>query len=353
MGTTSLPAATWKCPQCGEEGTSFLPDESCSCDYYPDGASLTPEGWKATLRAQQFLRERSERIAELLDYGKESFDYTYADREDGTITAHWETCCARGCCSPKGHTADFPSRYIWMTDADILVEEKLKKETARKKEAEKAHLKALAEAERALVAARAKAATAAADAQKALDQAKANLSHRGLTMAYHIEVTTSNGYRCACCKTSHTSSKWVETPEEALDGFPLEFPTEGEWSGEISRIVKDGTTGRCVAESSISWPYAYTRGDGYKFTHWSALVLEDVFPGQGRDIDQIIEGRNYGDTIHGDSSEEPRAPLVFVTDQTWGEICEALKEKKRLWDIQHTENQIVEAQKKLAALRGY
>ena len=131
MGTTSLPAATWKCPQCGEEGTSFLPDESCSCDYYPDGASLTPEGWKATLRAQQFLRERSERIAELLDYGKESFDYTYADREDGTITAHWETCCARGCCSPKGHTADFPSRYIWMTDADILVEEKLKKVEAR------------------------------------------------------------------------------------------------------------------------------------------------------------------------------------------------------------------------------
>ena len=169
-------STTWKCPQCEEEGSGVLPEE-CSCGYYPDGASLTPAGWKQILRTKQFLQERSERIADLLDYGKESFDYTYADREGGTITAKWETYCGRGCCSPEQHSEDFPARYLWMTDADIKKEEEAKKEVARKKEAEKAHLKALAEAEKALSQARTKAATAAADAQKALDQAKANLSH--------------------------------------------------------------------------------------------------------------------------------------------------------------------------------
>ena len=165
-------------------------------------------------------------------------------------------------------------------------------------------------------------------------------------MAYHIEKTTSNGYRCLCCRHDSTSSNWVDTAEEALAEFPTEFPTEGEWSGEISRIVKDGTTGKVVAESTLTWPPAYTRGDGYTHTRWMAWIDEEAFPSRGTDTEQIIKGRKYKDELR----SEPPEPVEFVTDRTWTEILDALKEKKRLWDIKQTEAQIADAQKKLAAL---
>lgn len=165
-------------------------------------------------------------------------------------------------------------------------------------------------------------------------------------MAYHIEKIRTNGYRCLCCYHETTSSKWADTPEEALTDFPTEFPTEGEWSGEISRIVKDGSTGKVVAESTLTWPPAYTRGDGHTHTRWLAWIDEETFPGRGIDAEQIIKGRKYVDLLR----SEPPDPVEFVTDRTWADILDALKEKKRLCDVKQAEAQLAEAQKKLAAL---
>lgn len=166
---------TWKC-QCGQEGTGFIPDECPTCEHYLD-ATLTPDGWKATLQAYQVLDERARHITEMLGHGCDSLDFAYAYREGGTFTTRWESAnCRCGCSGYSTHDEDIPTRYLWMSDADIRAEEAAKKEATAKKEAEKQRLKALAQAEQELVKARAKAATAAEDAATALAKAEANLS---------------------------------------------------------------------------------------------------------------------------------------------------------------------------------
>lgn len=171
-----MDTSTWKCQTCKQEGTGSIPEECPTCEYYMDDESLTQAGWKQTLRVQQLLDTRTRHIAKLLDYGDKSIDYTYADREGGSITVKWETCCGRGCCSPEKHDAEIPTRYLWLSDEEIQAEEKAKKEATEKKEAEKVRLKALAEAEQVAARARTKAATAEADARAALAKAEATLA---------------------------------------------------------------------------------------------------------------------------------------------------------------------------------
>ena len=168
-----MDTTTWKCQQCSREGSGSVPEECPDCEYYLGTEALTQAGWKQTLRMQQLLDDRTRHIADLLDYGHESFDYTYADREGGTITAKWETYCGRGCCSPEQHSEDFPARYLWMADADILAEEKAKKEAIQKAEAEKKRKAESAQAEQELARAKARALTAQADAAAALAKAEA------------------------------------------------------------------------------------------------------------------------------------------------------------------------------------
>ena len=172
-------------------------------------------------------------------------------------------------------------------------------------------------------------------------------------MAYHVETVTSNSYRCLCCRHERTTSKWVETPEEALALIPTEFPVDGEYSGSVRTTVKDGTTGKVVAESEVDYPPVLQRGDGYKFSRWTRFVSEDVFPDQGEFQEVIIEGVNRKQDTEPMFSEDPPddpEPLKVVTDRTWAQICDDLREKKRLVDIQKAEAEIAAAQKRLGAL---
>ena len=172
-------------------------------------------------------------------------------------------------------------------------------------------------------------------------------------MAFHVETVTSNTYRCPCCRHEHTSSKWVDFPDEALALVPTEFPVEGEYSGHVRVTVKDGSTGKVVAESDVSYPPVLQRGDGYKFTQWTRFVSEAVFPDRGGFQEVIIEGvarkQDTEPVFPEDPPDEPE-PLKIVTDRTWIQICDDLREKKRLADIQKAEATVAEATKKLARL---
>lgn len=176
-------------------------------------------------------------------------------------------------------------------------------------------------------------------------------------MAYHIEETWYNGYRCSCCTRSRTHARWTESAEEALAAIPTEFPTEDD--GGIVRVtVKDGATGKVVAESRVTFAPVWQRGDGYKFTSWSRYVDEEAFPDKGEFTEQVIEGINHRKAREPqehpifDDEPIPPEPLKLVTDRTWSEICDGLQEARRQKDIREAEAAIAENQKKLAALKG-
>lgn len=180
-------------------------------------------------------------------------------------------------------------------------------------------------------------------------------------MAYHIEKTWFNGYRCSCCKNTHESAHWVDTLDEALAELPTEFPPEND-GGTISVTVKDGSTGKEVASSKVSFAPAWQRGDGYKFTGWSLYIDEEAAPGRGTYVHQIIEGTNHQpregemevgpDGPGGENIPAPKNPLKLITDRTWSQLCDELQEKKRLRDLAKAEADKADAEKRLAALRG-
>lgn len=170
-------------------------------------------------------------------------------------------------------------------------------------------------------------------------------------MAYHVETVHSNGYRCGCCSRSRKDSWWEDSIEEALSTLPTEFPTEGDFGGTTRVTIKDGTTGKVIAESKVSYAPVWQRGDGYKFTGWSLYIDEEAVPGRGTYIHQIIDGTNrVPETYSGDP--EPRAPLKFITDRDWSQLCNELAEVKRKSDIRAAEADLAEATKKLARLTG-
>jgi len=71
-------------------------------------------------------------------------------------------------------------------------------------------------------------------------------------MAYSIEKTSSNGYRCGCCTSSASDDLiWVDTLEQALEHLPKSFPAESEYGGEIEVEIIDGSTGTVVASSVV------------------------------------------------------------------------------------------------------
>ena len=166
----------WTC-QCGQQGSGFIPDQCPTCDDYLD-ATLTKEGWQATIRAAQMLQERAEHVASILGYGDEKIEYHYADREGGTFEVTWKSAnCSRGCCGHSTRKESIPTRYLWMTDEAIRAEQADKKAAAEAKAAEAERKKEIAEAEAALARARARAATAATEAAQALIEAERKLNN--------------------------------------------------------------------------------------------------------------------------------------------------------------------------------
>jgi len=180
-------------------------------------------------------------------------------------------------------------------------------------------------------------------------------------MAFHLTRTWYNGYRCSCCQHTSSSDWWVDTIEEALAELPTEFPPEND-GGYISVTVKDGSTGKEVASSKVSFAPVWQRGDGYKFTGWSLYIDEEAAPGRGTYIHQIIEGTNHqpreGEMVQGDDgpggedTPAPKNPLKLITDRDWSQLCDALGEAKKARDIAKAEADKADAEKRLNALRG-
>lgn len=169
-------------------------------------------------------------------------------------------------------------------------------------------------------------------------------------MAYCIESIWYNGYRCSCCRHDSESTRWVNTLDEAIAELPREFPTESEHGGTISIRVRDGVTGNYVAESVVSWPPAYQRGDGYRFTRWDLRIdAENV------SLTQIIEGTNSETKLRPEphpveDGDLPPEGFKFVTDRTWSDICDALAEKKRQVDLAKAQAELAAAEKRVKAL---
>lgn len=171
-------------------------------------------------------------------------------------------------------------------------------------------------------------------------------------MAYHIETTRSNGYRCGCCSKLRKDSWWEDSLEEALSELPTEFPTEVDSGGTTHVTIKDGATGKVIAESKVSFAPVWQRGDGYKFTGWSLYIDEDAVPGRGTYINQIIEGRNLVPETYGEEDPPKPDPLRLITDRSWSQLCDELQEARRQKDIREAETALAEATKKLARLTG-
>lgn len=178
-------------------------------------------------------------------------------------------------------------------------------------------------------------------------------------MAFCIETRTSNDYRCSCCQHTHDDTEWVESAD-ALATLPGEFPVDTEWSSSVFVRVHDGSTGKIVAHSELTWPPGLQRGDPYLFTKWSLYIDEETFPGRGKSVEQILQGRRFKrepqTTINIDTGEEsiydPEEKLVFITDRSWSDILDELAQKKRDQDIQKAEAEKADAERRLAALRG-
>lgn len=149
-------------------------------------------------------------------------------------------------------------------------------------------------------------------------------------MAYKIDSTSYNGYRCSCCTSSGTDEKWIDTLEEALDKLPKSFPVESEYGGEIEVEITDGATGKVVASSIVDWPPVYSRGTGYTYTRWR-LNLPDA-----ETQEQIITGRRD----LAPESEEAPPPLNLVTDKTWAQILAELEQKAKARAIEKAEAEL-------------
>jgi hypothetical protein len=174
-----MEAATWKCTfeKCGLTGSGTLPEECPDCTW---PCELTQEGYAAAFRVSNLLHERARSVANLLGHGwSATIDLSdvQADRPNETFTVRWTSAnCSRGCCGTSEHEESIPVRYLWTSDADILAEVEARKAAEAAAEAALKRRQALEDAETAADLARIRAATAQAEAQKALAAAEANLA---------------------------------------------------------------------------------------------------------------------------------------------------------------------------------
>jgi hypothetical protein len=137
----------------------------------------------------------------------------------------------------------------------------------------------------------------------------------------------------------------TDSRDEALAHLPTEFPVHNEDGGCIEIKIMDGSTGQVVASSKVTWPPAYQRGDGYKYTKWSLYVQGDRF------VEQVIRGvRTSGQ--HCSPTTPPPIEEVRVVDRTWQEILDELSKKADRARIAKLEAELEHAKKQLEAVRG-
>ena len=163
-------------------------------------------------------------------------------------------------------------------------------------------------------------------------------------MSYQVKTTSYNGYRCSCCERVWESEAWFDQKVEALSRLPREFPVETEYGGIISVVVKDGATGQEIGSSRVTWPFAYQRGDEYKYTCWTLYIPGDDDTDSVL-LEQIISGRR----LSGDDEDDPPA-LKLITDQSWDVICQAISLAAHAAKVKKAEAELAAAQKKLKSL---
>ncbi len=96
-------------------------------------------------------------------------------------------------------------------------------------------------------------------------------------MAYHIEKTFSNGYRCSCCQRTWETSDWIQDRQEALMQVPkTAYRSENGGDVELLEIsVRDGESGDMVASGSLIW--CGGRSVRYHTQRWSGFIDDNSF----------------------------------------------------------------------------
>lgn len=137
-------------------------------------------------------------------------------------------------------------------------------------------------------------------------------------MAYIVQTTTNNGYRCGCCYRSWEDTKIVDTLEEALEYVPTELETDA-LGGELEEVeVKDGATGELIAWGRLSYPRG-RKADLYKASRWSGYRGDEKFDSH--------------------------------SDEEWKEITRKIEREKLESQIRSEETKLKAAQKNLAHYR--
>jgi len=99
-------------------------------------------------------------------------------------------------------------------------------------------------------------------------------------VAFHVETTRNNGYRCSCCRRTWTDDAWFEDRAEALAEVPKTCPV-GEY--ELEKIeVRDGASGEVIASAKLTW--AGGRSERYQYQRWAGFIdgvlFEEIKGGQ-------------------------------------------------------------------------
>lgn len=147
-------------------------------------------------------------------------------------------------------------------------------------------------------------------------------------MAYSIVITKDNGYRCSCCRHEYTRSPiWVDTLEEALKHIPhtgLPERDDFDGGGPCSVDVFDGT-GEKVAWGWHQFSTGFGRYSAYRYQKWAGFR-----PDCGS-FTLVFEG-------------------TTPTSKTWEQVTAELAEEKRLADLKKAEQDLLNAQARIASL---
>jgi hypothetical protein len=120
-------------------------------------------------------------------------------------------------------------------------------------------------------------------------------------MAYLIRKVISNGYRCGCCQRDWERSDWTEDRADALSRVPTKLPEERDPDYELHEIeVKDGATGRVIAEGKLSYHGARgIRSSQYNNQVWRGFIeykdAEDILAFE--DVKTDVPGETWADAL--------------------------------------------------------
>jgi len=149
-------------------------------------------------------------------------------------------------------------------------------------------------------------------------------------MAYQIEITYSNGYRCGCCARDWEYNEEVDTLEEALERVPIDLvdgqPLMFNGDMEVTKVSVTDPEGEEIAFASALWSQGYGRYSGYSFTRWGGYR-----PDSGGFESVYDSGRKR-------------------VEQSWSEVTTDLSEQQRKKDLEKAERDLAEAQSRIARL---